>query len=99
MRHKRLVKNRKLSWRGFAKKFWDGGSGWLLVFLIGVSSGILAGKRCLHDVVIIYVYQCHVLYPVKQGGKGIIALTKQEDTTLIQLTRVVPVVRMYYKLH
>lgn len=44
MRHKRLVKDRKLSWRGFAKKIWDAASGWLLVFLIGVSSGILAGE-------------------------------------------------------
>lgn len=54
MRHKRLVKNRKLSWRGFAKKFWDGGSGWLLVFLIGVSSGILAGREVV-SLIEVYV--------------------------------------------
>ena len=43
LRHQRLNKNRQLSWRGWAKKFWDAGSGWLIVFLVGVSSGILAG--------------------------------------------------------
>ena len=47
LRHQRLNKNRKLSWKGWAKKFWDAGSGWLIVFLVGVSSGILAG-----------IYQC-----------------------------------------
>ena len=42
-RHQRLIKNKKLSWKGWAKKLWDAGSGWLIVFLVGVSSGILAG--------------------------------------------------------
>ena len=45
LRHQRLNKNRKLSWKGWAKKFWDAGSGWLIVFLVGVSSGILAGTN------------------------------------------------------
>ncbi len=47
MRHKRLVKDKRLSWRGWAKRFWDAGSGWTLVFLVGVSSGILAGESSL----------------------------------------------------
>ena len=48
-RHQRLNKNRKLSWKGWAKKFWDAGSGWLIVFLVGVSSGILAGMYQYND--------------------------------------------------
>ena len=44
-RHKRLQVDRRLSWRGWATKLWDALSGWLIVFLVGVSSGLLAGKR------------------------------------------------------
>ena len=43
LRHKRLNQNRLLSLKGWAKKLWDALSGWLIVFLVGVSSGLLAG--------------------------------------------------------
>ena len=43
VRHKRIERTKHLSWRGWVAKFWDAGSGWLLVFLIGVSSGVIAG--------------------------------------------------------
>lgn len=44
LRHKRLNRDGRLSWRGCSMKLWDAGSGWLIVFLVGVSSGLLAGK-------------------------------------------------------
>lgn len=44
LRHKRLNRDGRLSWRGATTKMWDAGSGWLIVFLVGVSSGLLAGK-------------------------------------------------------
>jgi chloride channel 3/4/5 len=43
LRHKRLNRDGRLSWRGCTLKMWDAGSGWLIVFLVGVSSGLLAG--------------------------------------------------------
>jgi chloride channel 3/4/5 len=43
LRHKRLNRDGQLSWRGCTRKLWDAGSGWLIVFLVGVSSGLLAG--------------------------------------------------------
>ena len=45
IRHKRLEVRRQLSWRGWGTKMWDALSGWLIVFLVGVSSGLLAGER------------------------------------------------------
>lgn len=45
VRHKRLEVNRELNWSGWAAKVWDAMSGWLIVFLVGVSSGLLAGER------------------------------------------------------
>lgn len=58
-RHKRLLVDRALSWRGWGTKVWDGLSGWLIVFLVGVSSGLLAGM-C--------VRVCHVCACVCVGG-------------------------------
>ena len=45
VRHKRLMVNRELSWRGWGTKVWDALSGWLIVFMVGVSSGLLAGEQ------------------------------------------------------
>ena len=58
LRQQRLNKNRKLSWKGWAKKFWDAGSGWLIVFLVGVSSGILAGTHYIFIDTLLSVL-CH----------------------------------------
>lgn len=57
LRHQRLNLNRQLSWKGWAKKFWDAGSGWLIVFLVGVSSGLMAGMLvvCSQDLI-----SCHM---------------------------------------
>ncbi|KAL5460086.1 hypothetical protein EMCRGX_G033507 [Ephydatia muelleri] len=43
VRHKRLEKSKLLSCRGWLLQFWDAGAGWLIVFLIGVSSALIAG--------------------------------------------------------
>jgi len=43
-RHKRLQVDRRLSWKGWGTKMWDALSGWVIVFLVGVSSGLLAGE-------------------------------------------------------
>ncbi len=45
VRHKQLEVDRKLSWKGCGIKLWDALSGWFIVFLVGVSSGLFAGKR------------------------------------------------------
>ena len=42
-RRKKLEKSKRISCRGFVDRYWDAASGWLLVFLVGVSSGLLAG--------------------------------------------------------
>ena len=49
-RHKKLLKHQNISAKGFFFKFWDAGSGWFLVFLVGVSSGLLAGTVHLIQV-------------------------------------------------
>ncbi len=43
-RHKKLEVDRRLSWKGWSTKVWDALSGWVIVFLVGVSSGLLAGQ-------------------------------------------------------
>ena len=48
LRHKRLNRDGQLSWRGCTMKLWDAGSGWLIVFLVGVSSGLLAGEHTIY---------------------------------------------------
>eukprot|EP00118_Oscarella_pearsei_P020540 m.223290 g.223290 ORF g.223290 m.223290 type:complete len:844 (+) comp39981_c1_seq22:40-2571(+) len=42
-RHKRLNRNKKESWRGWWEKLNDAWSGWILVFLVGLASGLAAG--------------------------------------------------------
>lgn len=56
MRHKRLMVDRELSWMGWGTKVWDALSGWLIVFMVGVSSGLLAGEQWLgrSDTVVLY---------------------------------------------
>ena len=48
LRHKRIELHKKISVSGYFSKIWDAGSGWMLVFLVGVASGLLAGKRKLY---------------------------------------------------
>ncbi len=55
-RHKKLIKNQSISTLGFLRKFSDAGSGWFLVFLVGVSSGLLAGNSRL-----IIINYCNVM--------------------------------------
>lgn len=45
IRHKRLERKKELNWQGWVTMMWDALSGWLIVFLVGVSSGLLAGER------------------------------------------------------
>lgn len=43
VRHKRLETSKLLSCKGWLLQFWDAGAGWLIVFLIGISSALIAG--------------------------------------------------------
>lgn len=43
VRHKALDRE-KYNVRGFFNRYLDAASGWILVFLVGVASGLLAGK-------------------------------------------------------
>ena len=45
LRHKHLEKNKKLTVRGFINRYYDAISGWILVFLVGVASGLFAGNN------------------------------------------------------
>lgn len=49
-RHKTLQKRKTSSVLGFLEKIFDASSGWILVLMVGISSGLLAGKPMLHVV-------------------------------------------------
>jgi len=42
-RHRRIKQRQQLGWKSWFNKKWDAISGWLVVFLVGLFSGLLAG--------------------------------------------------------
>ena len=77
VRHKRLNKNRKLSWKGWYQKFWDAGSGWMIVFLVGVSSGMLAGGMNLEQS----LYSSSSIYLFRQCRHSLCVCVCMRETT------------------
>ena len=55
LRHKIIENKKKTSIGAFFNKYLDAASGWILVFLVGVASGLLAGGE-LNIIIIMYIF-------------------------------------------